>query len=174
MARHPSTDFKSVLISLAGPSFGLLAAAPFFLLGYYTGDRAWTAGAFFIAIINLINLLPAPPLDGSKALGPALARVHPLLERAALLAVGVGAVLWALNKGMFIFAAFIGFGVFTALVTRHFRAPAMPLSGGQWISTLGLYLLTVAACIAVLMFAAGMLGDNDPLMRLLRPNLPTN
>jgi Zn-dependent protease len=168
MARHPSSDFKGVLISLAGPTFGLLAAIPFFLAGYYLQDRTWTGGAFFIAIINLINLLPAPPLDGSKALGPALARVHPMLERAALLLVGSGAVLWALNARMYIFAAFIGFGVFSALVAARFRAPAIPLNGRQWVSTLLLYVLSVAACVAVMLLAMNSMGDSDRVMRILR------
>ena len=83
MARPPLTDFKGVLIALAGPAFGLLATLPFFALAAWTGDAAWKQGAFVVAAINLLNLAPAPPLDGSKALGPLLARVHPMLERAA-------------------------------------------------------------------------------------------
>jgi Zn-dependent protease len=168
MARHPSSDFKGVLISLAGPTFGLIATLPFFLAGYWTGDREWIGAAFFVAIINLINLLPAPPLDGSKALGPALARIHPMLERAALLLVGAGAILWALSTGRLIFAAFIAFGVFTAFLSHRFRPHTIPLSGGQWLSTVALYLLAVGACVAVMLLAMNGMGDNERVMKLLR------
>jgi len=174
MARHPSSDFKSVLISLAGPSFGLLAIAPFFVLGAYTGDKRWIDGAVFIAVINLINLLPAPPLDGSKAIGPALARIHPMVERAALLLVGAGAVLWALNGRLFIFAAFIAFGVFTALMTPRFRAPALPLTGAQWVLSLVLYLACVAACIVAMVLSLEVMGGQSALARLLRLDLVGN
>jgi len=37
MARPPLTDFRGVLIALAGPVFGLLAALPFFGLAAWTG-----------------------------------------------------------------------------------------------------------------------------------------
>jgi hypothetical protein len=82
--------------------------------------------------------------------------------------VGSGAVLWALNGKMYIFAAFIGFGVFSALITARFRAPAVPLNGGQWISTLLLYVLSVAACVAVLLLAMNSMGDSERVMRMLR------
>ena len=167
MARHPSSDFKGVLISLAGPTFGLLAAIPFFAAGYYLNDKAWTGGALFIAIINLINLLPAPPLDGSKALGPALHRVHPMLEKAALVAVGAAAVLWGINGGSYIFAGFVALGVFGALRTASFRAPALPLTQREWVSSLLLYAASVFACLFVLQFAMEQMGGTDSVLKLL-------
>jgi Zn-dependent protease len=162
MARSPSTDFKGVLISLAGPTFGLLATIPFFLAASYTGNRIWVGGALFIAVINLVNLLPAPPLDGSKAIGPALHRVHPWLEKAALLVVGGLAVLWGVRSGSYIFAGLIGLGLFSALARPTLRAPAIPLSGAQWISSLALYGVAVAACLLVLQ-AAMSFADGDLL-----------
>jgi Zn-dependent protease len=167
MSRHPSSDFRGVLISLAGPAFGLLAAIPFFLLGYYTGETAWTGGAIFIAVINLVNLLPAPPLDGSKALGPALHRVHPMLEKAALVAVGVAAVGWGVMSGSYIFAGFVALGVFGALRTAGFRAPARVLSGREWISSVLLYSAAVCACLFVLQTGLDQAGGAGSLMRLL-------
>jgi Zn-dependent protease len=162
MARAPSTDFKGVLISLAGPTFGLLATIPFFLAAIYTRDTIWVGGALFIAVINLVNLLPAPPLDGSKAIGPALHRVHPLLEKAALLLVGGLAVLWGVRTGSYIFAVLIGLGLFSALARPTLRAPALPLNGGQWISSLALYAVAVTACLLVLQ-AALSFADGDLL-----------
>ncbi|WP_262422790.1 metalloprotease [Brevundimonas denitrificans] len=96
-ARGAASEWIGVLVSLAGPAFGLIAAIPFFAVWAVTGDPVWLQGAWFVALINLLNLAPAPPLDGSRALGPVLARVHPLLEKAALLGVGVLIVLWALS-----------------------------------------------------------------------------
>lgn len=145
-ARAPDTEFKDVLISLAGPSFGLLASIPFFAAHAVTGQGMWLEGALFIAIINLINLLPAPPLDGSKAVGPALAKLHPMVERAALLIVAGLAILWALNRGSYIFAAFVAFGAFVALRGGALRPRAIRLSGRQWAASLALYFATIALC----------------------------
>ena len=52
-------------IALAGPLAGLAASLPFFIVAGVTQDVRWQGGAFFIAILNLVNLAPAPPLDAS-------------------------------------------------------------------------------------------------------------
>ena len=154
MQRPPDTDFKGVLISLAGPSFGLLAAIPFFLLAHQTGDARWLGGAFFVGIINLINLAPAPPLDGSKALGPALARIHPILERIALVLVGIVAVVWAVRTGNWIFGAFVGIATLGAVRTGTLRAPARPLDAVEWIAAVALWFIALGLCMGVIAFAS--------------------
>jgi Zn-dependent protease len=160
----PSSEFKGVLIALAGPTFGLLAMAPFFLAFAATGQDRWLGGAFFIAIINLLNLLPAPPLDGSKALGPALARIHPWLERAAMVAIGGAVALWAVSKGDYIIGLFVGLGVLGALTRGRMRPWAAPLKVGEWLAAVGLYLVALALCsLAVLLTSGGGL----PVLRRL-------
>jgi Zn-dependent protease len=149
--RPPDSDFKGVLMALAGPVFGLLAAIPFFLAGAH--DPRWLGGAVFIAGLNLLNLVPAPPLDGAKALGPILARVHPLLERAALLAVGLTAVAWTLSRGSLLLPIFIGLSVVASLRAKRLRPPARPLAVGEWAAGLGLYLGAAALCAGVLFLA---------------------
>lgn len=148
--RPPDTEFKGVLIALAGPVFGLLAMAPFFVAYAVSGDEKWIEGAFFIAAINLINLLPAPPLDGSKAFGPALARIHPWLERGALLGIGGLVLIWAFSRGSLIFGLFVGLGVLGALRRGRLRPWAFPLRWSQWALTLALYAAAVALCGAAI------------------------
>lgn len=170
-ARAPKTEFHDVLISLAGPSFGLLAMLPFFAAHTWTGDGVWLQGALFVAIINLINLAPAPPLDGSKALGPALAKIHPLVERGALLLVAAVFVLWALSRGSYIMAVFVGISTFVALRGAELRARAVRLSGAEWALSVALYALVAALCVGMIWLTtvrAGVTGDPlAPLMRLL-------
>jgi Zn-dependent protease len=144
--RPPDSDFKGVLIALAGPVFGLLAAIPFFIAARQTGEARWLGGAFFVGIINLINLAPAPPLDGSKALGPALARIHPWVEKAALVVVGAAAVFWALRTSNWIFGAFVGVATLGALRAPAVRGQARPLSGGEWVVAVALWLVALALC----------------------------
>jgi Zn-dependent protease len=155
MRRAPDTEFKGVLIALAGPVIGLLAAAPFVLAYRYTGDHVWLGGVFFIGMINLINLAPAPPLDGSKALGPALARIHPWVERGALMLVGVLAVAWALWSRNYIFAVFVGLGLLGSLRTRAVRPEAARLNRLQWLASVGLWLIALALCLIVIAIALG-------------------
>jgi Zn-dependent protease len=164
MARPPLTDFRGVLIALAGPVFGLLAALPFFGLAAWSGEPDWRQGAFVVAAINLLNLAPAPPLDGSKALGPLLARIHPMLERGALLAVGAFAVLWTLSRASplnplsLLMPLFIGFATYASLRAPRMRPPATPLTWSEWALGLALYLTALALCLVVASVAALHLG----------------
>jgi len=150
------TEWKDVLSSLAGPIVGLLAALPFYGLFVATNDETWLRGAQFIAIINLLNLLPAPPLDGSKALGPVLARVHPILEKVALIAVGAAVIVWSITNARsiagWIFPAFIAIVLFSHLRGGALRPYARPLSWGGAGASLLLYLVTVGICVAAAVF----------------------
>ena len=154
MAKPPESEIKGVLISLAGPVFGLLATLPFIGLAIWTNRAVWLFGAFVIAGFNLLNLAPAPPLDGAKALGPVLARIHPALERAALLAVGVLAVVWTLSRGSLLAPLFIGLSVFASFRAARMRPVARPLTWGEWALGLALYLLALALCGGVAWLAA--------------------
>ena len=152
-ARLPASEWDGVKVSLAGPAFGLLAALPFFGLYLLLGGGAWLIGAAAIAALNLINLAPAPPLDGSKALGPVLARIHPLLERAAMIAVGLLVVVWGLSNGSYIFAGFLVLALYGHLRRGKWRPDGRPLTGREAAYSVGLYVLTALACAAMAVFA---------------------
>lgn len=158
MSRAPDSDFKGVLIALAGPAFGLLAALPFWGLAELTGQRGWLVGAFYIGALNLINLAPAAPLDGAKAFGPALARIHPQLERAATVAIALVALAWLISRGSLLFALVIAFGALRAFVSGGARPASRPLSWPEWLGSVALYVLVVGACAAVMLAAADGAG----------------
>lgn len=151
--RLPNSEWEGVKVSLAGPLFGLLAAIPFFAAYYVLGGQAWLVGAFAIAMINLINLAPAPPLDGSKALGPVLARIHPMLERVAMVLIGALVVLWGLSNGSYIFAAFLALALFGHLKRGNWRPEGRVLSGSEAVMSVGLFVVTAAACVGVALAA---------------------
>ena len=147
--RPPQSQWDGVKMSLAGPLFGLLAAVPFFGVWSLTGQTEWLVGAFAIAMVNLINLAPAPPLDGSRALGPVMAKVHPGLDKIALVIVGLVVVAWGLLNGFYFLAIILGIAVVGTLKR------GLPQEGGRvltvreaWFSV-GLFLASLAACAAV-------------------------
>jgi Zn-dependent protease len=154
MERPPDTELKGVVIALAGPVFGLVAALPFFGLAAWTGEPAWLTGAVVISGFNLLNLAPAPPLDGSKALGPVLAKIHPLLERAALLVVGLAAIAWTFSRGSWLVPLFIGLSVFASLRAAQLRPSSRPLTWSEWAIGLALYGVALSLCGGVLWLAA--------------------
>lgn len=157
--RLPDSEWEGVKVSLAGPAFGLLAAIPFFGLYLVLGGQAWLVGAVVIAAINLVNLAPAPPLDGARALGPVLARIHPMVEMGAMIAMGALVVLWGLSNGSYIFAGFLALALFGHLRRGAWRPEGRPLSGAEAGYSVGLFVLTAAACAGVTLAALIPLGD---------------
>lgn len=147
--RPPASEWHGVLVSLAGPAFGLIAVLPLVAVWYATGRNEWLIGAFFVALINLVNMAPAPPLDGSHALGPVLARVHPMLEKVALIAIGAAVVVWGLTTGRYILAVFLALSLLGQLQRGNGRSGETPLTGREAVVSLILYLATAAACVAV-------------------------
>lgn len=157
--RMPKSEWDGVLVSLAGPGFGLLAAIPLFAGFIVTGQAEWLLGAAVIALINLVNLAPAPPLDGSKALGPVLARIHPNVERGAMVLIGALVVFWGLTTGRFILAAFLALALIGHLRRGAWRPEGRPLTLRESGQSVGLFVITAVACagvgIAALMPLAG-------------------
>ncbi|MFW2343395.1 metalloprotease [Brevundimonas sp.] len=147
--RMPKSEWDGVLVSLAGPAFGLLAALPFFALYFGTGQTMWLNGVFAIGLINLVNLAPAPPLDGSKALGPVLARIHPMVEYAVMIAIGALVVWWGVSNGSFIFAAFLAIALIGHLKRGQWRPEGRQLNWREAGYSVGLFGATATACLAV-------------------------
>ena len=109
----------------------------------------WLLGAAVIALINLVNLAPAPPLDGSKALGPVLARIHPNVERGAMVLIGALVVFWGITTGRFILAAFLAIALIGHLRRGAWRPEGRPLTGREAGQSVGLFLAAAVACVAV-------------------------
>ena len=65
----PRDPWRNGLISLAGPIVGGAGAAAFWIAGEAIDSRLLLALAFTGFLLNLINLLPVPPLDGGFAWG---------------------------------------------------------------------------------------------------------
>ncbi len=147
--RMPKSEWDGVLVSLAGPAFGLLAALPFFALYFGTGQTMWLNGVFAIGLINLVNLAPAPPLDGSKALGPVLARIHPMVEYAVMIAIGALVVWWGVSNGSFIFAAFLAIALIGHLKRGQWRPEGRQLNWREAGYSVGLFGVTSVACRGV-------------------------
>jgi len=146
--RLPQSEWHGVLVSLAGPAFGLLAAIPFFALYFALGGAGWLLGAAVIGALNLVNLAPAPPLDGSKAIGPVLARIHPWVERAAMIVMGALVVYWGVTTGRFILAIFLAIALLGHLRRGAWRPEGRDLTVREAGFSVGLYLVTAIACAA--------------------------
>src|SRR5262249_46282350 len=66
LQQYPATVIEDARVGLAGPMWGLGAAAASFAIYLATQEPFWGALAQFGAMINLFNLIPVWQLDGGR------------------------------------------------------------------------------------------------------------
>ena len=103
------------LIALAGPAAGLLYALPAARLGLAAGRDWLCLSAGLSLLLSLLNLLPAPPLDGGQ-LCACLSRALLGAERGGRLCRGLTAASGVLLLGLGCFALLRGCGAALPLV----------------------------------------------------------
>jgi len=83
LQQYPATVIEDARVGLAGPMWGLGAAAASYGIYLATGDTLWGAIAQVGALINLFNLIPVWQLDGGRGFR-SLTRVQRGLAAAAV------------------------------------------------------------------------------------------
>jgi Zn-dependent protease len=160
-----NTRWQDVVISIMGPSFGLLLSIACLIIYWLTGSMLFAGLATFNALLNLFNLLPILPLDGGHILKSISFSMN---SKLGLIACVVGAAL-----GVFISyslgLALLGFLLLIGSVEiifewrgRH-QSHLLPLDRyGQIFSTVW-YLITVGALIGIIWYFA---GHGDEMLRM--------
>jgi Zn-dependent protease len=91
LKQYPASPREDARVGLAGPVWGLGAAAATYLLHLATGNAALAAIAQVGAWINLFNLLPVWQLDGGRGF-------RAMGRHARLLCAGVILLMWVVSK----------------------------------------------------------------------------
>jgi Zn-dependent protease len=110
-ASQGGTPAQNVAAAIAGPIFGVGAAAVCWAYGIETGERFWYACAYIGFFLNLLNLLPLPPFDGGAIAGAIDAR----LWYVGLPLFAAWMVLFAHSAFSLIFLLFIAFAAWPRL-----------------------------------------------------------
>lgn len=113
------TPAQNTAASIAGPIFGVGAAAVCWAYGAATGEAFWYAAAYIGFFLNFFNLMPVPMLDGGA------------------IAAAIDARLWFLGLPLFVLwmifvAHFSGFSIiFTALIAFYAIPRMIAVWNGQ-------------------------------------------
>lgn len=155
-----NTRWQDVVISIMGPTFGLLMSV-LALLAYWLTDHVFFAGlATFNALLNLFNLLPILPLDGGhilKSISFSMNSVAGLIACVLGAALGV-AVSYAFGLALLGFLLLIGSLEIVFEWRSRYQTHLLPLDRYGQVFSLVWYVLTVAALIGIIWYFAG-LGD---------------
>lgn len=156
-----NTRWQDVVISIMGPSFGLLMSLASLVAYWVTGNIFFAGLATFNALLNLFNLLPILPLDGGhilKSISFSMNSITGLV--ACLLGAAIGVyVSYTLGLALLGFLLLIGSAeIMFEWRSRH-QSHLLPLDRyGQLFSAVW-YLLTVGALIGIIWYFAGT-GDD--------------
>lgn len=152
-----NTRWQDVVISIMGPTFGLLMSVVALILYWLTGAEFFAGLAAFNALLNLFNLLPILPLDGGHILKSISFSMNSSLGLAACIAGAAVGVFLSYSFGLALLGFMLLIGSLEIVFewkARH-QSHLLPLDRyGQLFSTVW-YFLTVGALIAIIWYFAG-------------------
>lgn len=160
-----NTRWQDVVISIMGPTFGLLMSLVCIVAYWITGSPFFAGLATFNALLNLFNLLPILPLDGGHILKSISFSMNSKVGLFACIVAALVGVFISYHFGL----ALLGFLLLIGSVEivlewrTRFNSHLLPLDRyGQLFSSIW-YLVTVAALIAIIFYFA---KSGDQLLSL--------
>ena len=160
-----NTRWQDVVISIMGPTFGLIMSLICLLIYWATGYEFFAGLATFNALLNLFNMLPILPLDGGHILKSISFSMH---SKVGLIACMLGAaagvfISYALGLALLGFLLLIGSVEILFEWRMRFKSALLPLDRyGQIVSSIW-YLLTVAGLISIIFYLS---SSGDQLLSL--------
>ncbi|MCH1920699.1 site-2 protease family protein [Shewanella sp. A3A] len=161
-----NTRWQNVVISIMGPTYGMLLSVIAFIAYEVTGMELLAGLAVFNALLNIFNLLPILPLDGGhiiKSIGYSQNHLTGLIVCIAGAALGVY-ISYAL--GLTLLGILLAVGSLEIIVEWRYRhqSDLLPMDRyGQIVSAVW-YLLTIAVLAGIIAVLAQ--SSDNPVMQL--------
>ncbi|WP_417762310.1 metalloprotease [Shewanella sp.] len=161
-----NTRWQNVVISIMGPTYGMLLSVIAFIAYEITGMELLAGLAVFNALLNIFNLLPILPLDGGhiiKSIGYSQNHLTGLIVCIAGAALGVY-ISYAL--GLTLLGILLAVGSLEIIMEWRYRhqSDLLPMDRyGQIVSAVW-YLLTIAILAGIIAVLAS--SSDNPVMQL--------
>lgn len=155
-----NTRWQDVVISIMGPSFGLVMSLASLVLYWLTGHIFFAALASLNALLNLFNLLPILPLDGGHILKSISFSMDSRLGLILCGGAAAGGVWLSYSFGLALLGLLLLIGtveIFMEWKLRH-QSHLLPLDRYGQIFSAVWYVGTVGSLVAIIMYLAGT-GD---------------
>lgn len=110
----PSRETENY-VALMGPTVGLSLAVVTYSVFLMTNDLEFAAAAGWMALINLLNLLPIMPLDGGRVLKSISFSVSSRMGIISVIAGMIAGGFFALQNGFLLFVVLIPIGMIETL-----------------------------------------------------------
>lgn len=163
-----NTRWQDVVISIMGPTFGLLMSIAAIIAYWITGNVFFAGLATFNALLNLFNLLPILPLDGGHILKSISFSINSIAGLIACIAGAAFGVYISFTFGLALLGFLLLIGSFEIVLEWKYRhhSHLLPLHryaqaiSGCW------YLVIVSSLIGVIVYFASK-GDEMLSLPLL-------
>ena len=162
----PSRKAEAV-IAIMGPVWGFACAVATYLIYLATGNPIFAAGASFMALINLFNLLPINPLDGGRIFKSLAFSVHSYAGL-LIMAIGILAGLYlSVKYGIYLFVIIISVGILELVLEFRNRNQTVPMTVAEiFLVTIGY--LGISTLFVALMVHAENIPGADIALEVLR------
>lgn len=155
-----NTRWQDVVISIMGPTFGLLMSLICFGLYLLTGEMFFAGLSALNALLNLFNMLPVLPLDGGHILKSICFSMNSLLGLALCGLAAVAGIWFSYQFGLALLGFMLLIGSVEILFEWKYRKHSrlIPLDRYGQIFSAVWYVATVTGLVAVIWYFAGT-GD---------------
>ena len=158
-----NTRWQDVVISIMGPTFGMLLSLALWIAYLFTDNTYLAALANFNAFLNLINMIPVLPLDGGHIVKSIAFSANTRVATVVLGLASVVGIFLSYSIGYFFLAFILFIGTLDIVVEWRHRQHSLllPLNRyGQIVSAIW-YLATFAVLFGIMWHFA---QSGDPLM----------
>ena len=158
-----NTRWQDVVISIMGPTFGMLLSLALWIVYLFTDNTYLAALANFNAFLNLINMIPVLPLDGGHIVKSIAFSASTRVATVVLGLASIVGIFLSYSIGYFFLAFILFIGTLDIVVEWRHRHHSLllPLNRyGQIVSAIW-YLATFAVLFGIMWHFA---QSGDPLM----------
>lgn len=165
------TRSAEVVVAIMGPIWGLALAVATGVVWIVTDSPLFAAGASWMALINLFNLLPINPLDGGRIFKSIAFSINPGIGLVFLTLGLAGCIIATVVAGMFLFVAiFLVGAIELGFEYRRSRSRVREYASMPMLAILvsALGYLVVAGLLFGLMSYMGNVPGADLAMEVLK------
>lgn len=147
------TRWDEVYVAMMGPVFGFMCAVTSYALWLYTGQAFYAAAASWMAMLNVINLIPINPLDGGRVMKSLMFSVKHNVGMVYMALAVISAFVIAFMYGWWTLVILGGLSFLELIIEWRFRNKAAPmpsLSKMEMIKAGAIYIFMIIA-LAILM-----------------------
>ncbi len=160
--------WEEVYVAMMGPVWGLGLAAAFLVAYWFTGHPLAAALASWMALINLLNLLPVNPLDGGRVLKSIVFSIGSIAGFAVMVMSLVVAFVLLVVAKIWILVILLAVGLFDVVMEWRRRGAGPPVMDGYGITFSALWFAATTALLLAIMWATAGNPEADLALELLR------